>query len=52
MNLIKKHKNWNFIKWSEIQIDVSNLQFKIFEHAKSGNINQVRYFQRKLVRSE
>jgi len=52
MNLIKKYKNWNSIKWDKIQIDVSNLQFKIFEHAKSGNINQVRYFQRKLVRSE
>lgn len=52
MNLIKKYKNWNSIKWNEIQIYVLDLQFKIFEHAKSGNMNQVRYFQRKLVCSE
>jgi len=52
MNLIKKYENWNSIKWSDIQIDVFNLQFKIYEHAKSGNMNQMRYSQRKLVRSK
>lgn len=51
-NLIKKYKIWKSIKWNEIQTAVLNLQFKIFEHAKSGNMNRVRYFQRKLVRLE
>lgn len=31
---------------------MSNLQFKIFEHAKSGNMNQMCYLQCKLVHLE
>jgi hypothetical protein len=52
MNLIKEYKSWNLIKWDEVHVNVLNLQTKIYKYSESENINQMRYFQRKLVNSK
>ena len=52
MNLIKEYTSWNLIKWDEVHVNVLNLQTKIYKYSESENINQMRYFQRKLVNSK
>lgn len=52
MKLIKEYKSWNLIKRDEVHVNVLNLQTKIYKYSKSENINQMRYFQRKLVNSK
>jgi RNA-directed DNA polymerase len=51
MNLIKKYKEWNRIEWGEVHTNVFNSQTKIYKQTKSGNMNKVRYYQRKPVSS-
>lgn len=42
---------WENIAWKEINLFIYDLQYKIFSHAKTNNISLVRYYQRKLVKS-
>lgn len=47
-----KYQNWKKIPWNNIQLEVYNLQYKIYCHAKKNQINLVRNCQRKLVNLE
>ena len=52
MKKIIKYKKWEKIPWNSIQIYVYDLQNKIFYHAKKDEINLVRHYQRKLVKTQ
>jgi len=47
-----KYKNWKEIPWNNIQLEIYNLQHKIYCHAKNNQISLVRNCQRKLVNLE
>jgi len=47
-----EYKKWEKIPWNSIQIYVYYLQNKIFYHAKNNKISLVRYYQRKLVKTQ
>ena len=47
-----KYKNWKKIPWNLVQLEVYNLQYKIYCHAKNNQIGLVRNCQRKLVKLE
>ena len=42
-------KNWNSINWIYIADKVNNLQIKIFEASKIGNLQQVHIYQNTLI---
>jgi RNA-directed DNA polymerase len=47
--IIKYKKNWKDIPWNEMQLELYNLQYKIYCYAKKNNIGLVRKSQRELV---
>ena len=47
-----KYKNWKEIPWNNIQLEIYNLQHKIYCHAKNNQISLVRNCQRKLINLE
>jgi len=46
------YKNWKKIPWNSVQLEVYNLQYKIYCHAKNNRIGLVRNCQCKLVKLE
>jgi len=50
--MITKYKNWKEILWNNIQLEIYNLQHKIYCHAKNNQISLIRSCQRKLVNLE
>jgi RNA-directed DNA polymerase len=44
-----KYENWKNIPWNKIKLEIYNLQYKIYCHAKKHNIGLVRHCQRQLV---
>lgn len=51
-SVIKRYKKWSKIPWNLVQLNVTNLQYQIFKHAKRNNKAKVLYYQKKLVSSE
>jgi len=41
--------NWKDIPWNKIKLEIYNLQYKIYCHAKKNNIGMLRHYQRQLV---
>ena len=50
MVIENKYENWKDIPWNKIKLEIYNLQYKIYCHAKKDNIGLIRYCQRKLVK--
>lgn len=45
----KNIKKWNLINWYEIETHVYNLQRRIHDNSIKGDINEMRYGQKKLT---
>ena len=45
MVIENKYKNWKDIPWNKIKLEIYNLQYKIYCHAKKNNIVMTRFIQ-------
>lgn len=50
MIIENRYQNWKDIPWSKIKLEIYNLQYKIYCHAKKNNIGLIRHLQRQLVK--
>ena len=50
MVIENKYENWKDIPWNKIKLEIYNLQYKIYCHAKKDSIGSVRHCQRQLVK--
>ena len=50
MIIENKYENWKDIPWNKIKLEIYNLQYKIYCHAKKNNIGLIRHCQRQLVK--
>lgn len=51
MVIENRYENWKDIPWNKIRLEIYNLQYKIFCHAKKNHIGMLRHCQRHLVKS-
>lgn len=46
-----RYEDWTKIEWNLIEIYIYSLQKEIYNNSIKGNINKMRYYQRKLTKS-
>ena len=51
MIIENRYENWKDIPWNKIRLEIYNLQYKIYCHAKKNHIGMLRHCQRQLVKS-
>lgn len=50
MVIENKYENWKDIPWNKIRLEIYNLQYKIYCHAKKNHIGMLRHCPRYFVK--